>query len=465
MNTDLDLRQLTVKREGVKPASRPQRRHVLTRYVLPGTILLGFLGVLVWAARDSLLPAKPVTVVPVLATRAEVQESGTPLFQSAGWVEARPTPVVVNALVEGVVEELFVVEGQDIKAGQAVARLIDKDARLTLASAQTDVQLRQAELAVARAALRSADTKEQLARFVLDSRGKAYKEHAVPEIDYRQALSDSNAATAAKEEAEANVQVAEARFKQAQVSVDIAQLRLERMAVKSASAGRVLALVARPGARLMGQAWAPEASTVVTLYDPQYIQVRVDVRLDDVPRLQTGQPVRIETPAAPGPIEGELLFATAITDIQKNTLQVKTSIKSPPPTLRPDMLVTVTFLAPEQPGKPTTSEQLRLFVPRQLVESGEAGARVWIADQAGKRARLKSVKLGLGTLGNLAEIVEGLTAADKVIAGGREGLTDGQRIAVTGEELGTEMAPAHEQKSGPKRLPTGAPEVRPKGKK
>jgi hypothetical protein len=72
---------------------------------------------------------------------------------------------------------------------------------------------------------------------------------------------------------------------------------------------------------------------------------------------------------------------------------------------------------------------------------------------------LKSVKLGPGTLGDLVEVAEGLNAADKVIAGGREGLTDGQRINITGQELGSESTtPAAEPKSkaGAGRLPTGS---------
>src|SRR5439155_3123646 len=91
----------------------------------------------------------------------------------------------------------------------------------------------------------------------------------------------------------------------------------------------------------------PEASTVATLYDPTRLQVRADVRLEDVPRLRPGQAVRIESPAAPaGPLDGEVLFATSQADVQKNTLQVKVLVKAPPPTLRPDMLVRATFLAP-----------------------------------------------------------------------------------------------------------------------
>src|SRR5262245_13602768 len=100
----VDLRQLAVRHaEAPPPAAAPPRRW-LTRYLLPGLVLAGFLALAAWAARDSLLPAHPVTVVPVLTSQAEMQQEGEPLFQAAGWVEPRPTPTVVTALAEGVIE-------------------------------------------------------------------------------------------------------------------------------------------------------------------------------------------------------------------------------------------------------------------------------------------------------------------------------------------------------------------------
>src|SRR5262249_27054992 len=111
-------------------------------------------------------------------------------------------------------------------------------------------------------------------------------------------------------EAEANVKAAEAKLDQAKVAESAARLRLERMIVRAPSGGRVLALIARPGMRLMGLAPGSlhDSSSVVTLYDPARLQVRADVRFEDVPRVRVGQPVRIESPAAPGgPLDGEVL--------------------------------------------------------------------------------------------------------------------------------------------------------------
>ena len=161
MNPPIDLRQLAVRREVAPPGRTSSRRQLFTRYLLPALLLLGFVAVLGWTISDSFLPARSVTVVPVLATRATLVQTGTPVCQAAGWIEPRPTPTVVTALAEGVVKELLVVEGQAVAAGDPVARLIDTDVRLALQVAEAEVHLREAELAVARAARDAAQTNLQ----------------------------------------------------------------------------------------------------------------------------------------------------------------------------------------------------------------------------------------------------------------------------------------------------------------
>jgi RND family efflux transporter MFP subunit len=533
MGTSVDLRQLAVRRDGPPPGAT-RRRHLVTRYLLPAGVLAGFLAVASWAARDSLLPSRPVTVVPVLAMRAEVGQEGTPMFQAAGWVEPRPTPTLVTALTEGVVDQLLVVEDQPVKAGEPVARLVDADARIALRAAEADLALRQAEVAGAKstlatartnfnkpvsleaafadadaalaqketeraalpAQLRAAEAKLLLARQTLDGAVRAAS--GVSVISRQQYEADRDTCAAAVDElkakrdrierevaaltqkrdalrqrldlkteearqlgeADAALHAAEARVAQARAALDAARLRLERMTVRAPSAGRVLALIARPGTRLMGLVAnsLQDASNVASLYDPERLQVRADVRLEDVPRVQPGQAVKVETPSAPGgPLDGEVLFATPLADVQKNTLQVKVALKSPPATVRPDMLVQVTFLAPPAPASLQGELQpVRLRVPRSLVESGDGGAAVWLADGAAGVARRRSVRLG-AVSGDLVEIAEGLAAGDRLIVAGREGLRDGERVAVVGEDaaLGTSAPPTTRAKSArPERLPT-----------
>jgi hypothetical protein len=179
-----------------------------------------------------------------------------------------------------------------------------------------------------------------------------------------------------------------------------------------------------------------DASTVVTLYNPNQLQVRVDVRLEDVPLVQVGQPVQISTAAAKESLAGQVLAMTSQADIQKNTLQVKVSIDQPADLVRPEMLAQVTFLAPERPDARPESEQspLRLLVPKELVVGDENGSTIWVANAGRGIAERRSIQIGRAGTDQLVEVTQGLNALDKLIASGREGLSDGDRIRIIGTD-------------------------------
>ena len=512
-STQLDLSQLAVDRSQPAQATVKVSRRWVTRYVLPASILAGFASLFAWAARDSFLPAQPITITPVVVSRAEVKQEGAPLFQAAGWVEPRPTPVVASALAPGVIQEMLVIEGQKVEAGQPVARLIDTDSKLALAKAKSDHTLQAAEVHRAEAALAAAKTnlakplslqasladaetllsktklelsnlpfaieaaltRKQLAadsvrrkgaagdaisgRVLRESRAElatatsAWKELLAREPALKaqqQSLDNKRIALAEKlrlltdevqalAEAEANLMASKARFGRTKLSVESAQLSLERMTVRAPITGRVLSLAARPGQRLSGinPHSSQGSSAVVTLYDPASLQVRVDVRLEDVPQVQLGQPAFIESAALPGAIDGRVISVTTLADIQKNTLQVKVAIANPPEVIKPEMLSKVTFLAPPSPVVETETGEspLRLFVPQSLVATGEGGNAIWVADLTAKVAKRQAIEIGRGTTDDgLVEVTSGLNPTAKLIVGGREALIEGARIRVTGED-------------------------------
>jgi hypothetical protein len=75
-----------------------------------------------------------------------------------------------------------------------------------------------------------------------------------------------------------------------------------------------------------------------------------------------------------------------------------------------------------------------MLVPRELVEETDSGTIVWAVDPSANVARRKTVQLGLAGTGELIEVAQGLSPLDKLIVAGREGLADGSRIRVTGED-------------------------------
>jgi HlyD family secretion protein len=537
MATPIDLRQLAVERPGAQARPLTKKRVWLTRWGVPLVIAAGFLALIVWSARDWFLPATPVSVVPVILAKAEIQQAGTPLFNSAGWIEPRPRAVYATALVEGVVEELLVVEGQDVTVNQPVARLVDAEVKLALREAEGSLRLRKSELNVGKAAvvaaqknldqpvqmeaahaeaeaelaklnteiknlpfaIRAAEARHKLAQQELEGKKSAAGALAARVVQRAQSEFDSATAalqelkergptletqrkawqrkcdalhsrleqkteeTRALAEAKANLESAETRVAQAELAVETAQLRLERMTIRAPIDGRVLSIHAPPGRRLMGLSASSEqdASTVAQFYDPKMLQVRADVRLEDIAQVQVGQPVQIKTAAYGKPLSGQVLAVTSQADIGKNTLQVKVSIDEPPPVIKPDMIAQVTFLAPETPddGSEKGADPLRLLVPRELIEQTEDGAIVWATDPATGVARRRSVQLGQAGTGQLVEVTQGLSALDKLIVSGRDGLSDGERVRVTGEDrtLGAESSDVSPPAGGQAAKPAAAP--------
>jgi RND family efflux transporter MFP subunit len=512
MSSDVDIKQLAIVRDEPAGPTRRRRRHIVSRYVVPGVLLVGFLSLVFWASRDTVMPPRPVWVVPVLASQSAVQHEGTPLFQAAGWIEPRPTPVRIAALAPGVVERLLVVEDQPVKAGEPVAELVKDDARLAYERAQANLKLREAELHQVRAAAQAAQTRfsqpvhleaalgeaeASLAAIEREARNlpfqirRAEAQLEFAESDYknkqaaegavagrvidqaksvldaarasveelrnrsaslaaqREAMSQRREAlrtqlhlladeTQAKGEAEGKLQAAAARVEQARVSLAEAKLRLDRMTVRAPIDGRVYQIVGYPGTTLtggMGPLPNADGSTVVTLYRPEMLQIRVDVRFEDIPKVSLGQPVQINNPALASPLAGQVLFVSSEADIQKNTLQVKVAIDSPQAVFKPEMLVDVTFQAPKPVGATAeASEEMRLYVPQQLIQRGDEGTYVWVADQSAGVARRAPISTGRTATGGLVEVTRGLTVASRLIARGQEGLADGDRIRVVDEE-------------------------------
>ena len=525
--SSVNLRELAIDRAaGTASARRPRRS--LLRMFIPVAILVGFAGVTAWSLRDSLIAATPVTVLPVLAMRAEIQEADTPLFRSAGWIEPRPTPVIVSALIDGIVEELCVVEGQEVKAGDPVAKLIRADAEIAMRQAKAELALQKSGLDSAHAKLTAAETylKEPIERISMvaaadselaktesmlnripalleaaeakhaqaekevESKTKAglavagilltraeseltVAKAGITELKAQQeSLTKERAALVRRRdtlkrqlelkieeqrqfaESQAAIEAAKAQVEQADAKLAAAELQLSRTVIKAPISGKILSLAARPGTKLMGLAPGAlqDASTVVTMYDPAQLQVRADVRLENVAQVLKGQKVEIATPAVTGTVIGRVLAITSLTDIQKNTLQVKIAIDSPPPVLKPDMLVEAVFLAPPTPTSHVGEPPLRLVIPQSLVDMGSSEPMVWIADRHSGTARRRIVTLGPAVQNDLVEVTAGLSVGDRVIVSGRELVKDRQRIEIRGEESTPVTTSHHKDVVKPSRL-------------
>jgi HlyD family secretion protein len=341
-------------------------------------IAAGFALLFLLLFRDRLLPAPNVEVATVLTTPTDQaaptpsnKTTGNMLFQASGWIEPDPLPIKATALIDGVIDEVHVLEGQLVKKGETLATLVDDDAGLALAAAEENhrmlIAARDSQIASITAARKKLESVKAVHQAALTLQEDAADQHqrlsklpkgTVPESDVitarlrndRERL-QSLAAEALSGEAEAEIarleletRVREAEIAAAVVKVDQAKLALERTRIVSPVDGRVLRLTAVPGQKKMLAMDDLESSTIAILYQPEKLQVRVDVPLADAAGLSVGQPAKIRCSLLPDRVfNGEVTRITGEADVQRNTLQAKVRIHDPIDSLRPEMLTRSSF--------------------------------------------------------------------------------------------------------------------------
>ena len=402
------------------------------------------------------------------------------LFQASGWVEPDPYPTKATALVDGVVSTVTVLEGELVERGQVLATLIDDDARLDLATAESQLLSLQAKAAghyrmVAILEARIASLQKQVVvakarrdeaadlaqRFENIARGGvSERERAKARLELATLQAEVEALAVTEQELKAEIEQVhevhvdhEAQIDAAETEVARKQLMLDRTKITSPIDGRVLRLLAAPGQKKMLNMDAVDSATVAILYDPQHLQARIDVPLAEAAQLAVGQLVRLRSELLPGKVfRGRVTRIVGEADLQRNTLQAKVAIENPDQRLRPDMLCRAEFLeafasdrdsaaAPaaergsrSAPVMSSASGRVQLFVPLAALTAGDDDqnqASVWKVDASGDHVAPQPITLGREVRDDHRLVVDGLKPGDRVVLNPPAGLKPGERFRAT----------------------------------
>ena len=458
------------------------RRRWPAHIVVPALVAASVGAVVMVSAREVLRPTTPIDVRPVVfAGTAAAARPGTPgtrrgtTVQAPGWLEADPFHVACTALTDGIVQQMLVLEGQRVEAGQVVARLVAEDAELALAASEGDLAMARAQLAVVEADVRAARTnwenpvareravsvwraalaeteaelvqlpslvaveqaglerlREELsrARTALDRGGATDMEVIILDkqtaaqaaateairrtqgiLIARRSRLEAEVVAATRnfelrvderrelDAAEATALRARALIARARARRDEDALRLERTVIHAPITGLVQRRLKVPGDKIRLSMDDPYSAHLLHLYDPDHLQVRVDVPLADAAGIYVGRRCEIVVEILPDVVfAGEVTRITHEADLQKNTLQVKVRVLEPDPVLKPQMLCRVRFLAEGgEPGPGAAGP--RLLVPAECVhrDEGTGEARVWVVrDRRGRRGRSMPVPVVVG---------------------------------------------------------------------
>lgn len=403
------------------------------------------------AAAGKLAALRPQPAVEVFTVTApSAGPSGA--ISAGGYLEVIPPgPVQASTLLAGKLLSVDVVAGDRVRQGQVLARLDPGIYAQQAAVAASRVALARAELQRQRAGFRAeeiaaagagvSEAQARLTRAAADF-GRAQQLYSAGVLSRSQldaAQSELDQARSAMQARQAqqdlllagtrpdDVAIYQAALAAAEAELAQAQFNVAQCVIRAPVGGVVYEQLAQPGDWLAPDSGDPAAGAVVSLFDPAQVQAWCDVNQRDSAGVRVGQRVTLSTDAQPQrQIAGVVKAVMPRANLQKNTLQVKLSIDVPPPDLRPELAVKVTFLP--DGAKPAAQPAGYAIPAAALIErDGRAGVYV-LLDGAARWREVEHTALASGE----AEVTTGLSAGDQVIVN-PAGLADGQPVKLKAE--------------------------------
>jgi HlyD family secretion protein len=178
---------------------------------------------------------------------------------------------------------------------------------------------------------------------------------------------------------------------------------------------------------------AAAGTAIVTVMDVSSVIAKAHIPQADAALLKIGDKGTMTVPGLDEPVEGTVTVVSPALDPNSTTVEVWLEAKNPKQQLKPGTSVQLSLTA--------KTVKDALVVPAAAVITGADGSSaVMIAGSDGK-AHQKTVKLGIRQDDDV-QILEGVTANDKVVSTGAYGLPDNTKIKIE--------APAETPKEAPK---------------
>jgi HlyD family secretion protein len=305
----------------------------------------------------------------------------------------------------GRIEVLAVKEGDKVKKGQLLMKLWndDQQAQSTLAMAQVETARKRTTEACTVAANSEREADRQTALF---------KQGFVSGSRDEQARADAQARRAGCDAAKADVLQTQAR-------VNATRVEQNRTVLYAPFAGTVAKIVGEVGEYSTPSPPGVPTPPAIDLIDDSCLYVRAPMDEVDAPKISAGQAVRISFDALPkqsfpGKVKRVAPYVSAV-EKQARTVDIEATLdadKSPPRLLVGYSADVEVVLA------------VRENVVRVPTSALQEGGRVLIAGADGTLQE-RTVKTGLANW-EFTEVVEGLTAGDKVVTSlEREGVKAG----------------------------------------
>jgi membrane fusion protein (multidrug efflux system) len=286
--------------------------------------------------------------------------------------------VVIQPEIEGIVESIDFVQGQDVEKGAVL---------VTLRSREQEALLREAE-ANRNLARERWDRSEQL-------------------------LSREASSIEQRDVAKAEYEIAEAR-------VEIARLALDRTRIRAPFKGVVGERRVDIGSRV------EQETELVRLDAVDRLQVTFGISDEGLPHAKPGMKVEAWVRPYPGEkFPGEVFYVAPTLDPRNRRIFVKAWIDNRDHRLAPGLFANVDL--------EVRRVAQAMVVPESAIALDDQGPYVWKVDDDDRVARLP-VEIGVRERG-IVEILQGLPAGTRIVSAGTHKVSEGMRVEISTEPL------------------------------
>lgn len=311
----------------------------------------------------------------------------------------------VGAEVSGTIEVLDVTLGQRIEKGALIAEINSVDQQNAVKSAEASLANLKAQLTARQMDLKTAQA-------ALDRANRLREQNLLSEADLLTAEAGLTAAQAA-------IASLEAQLSQADLAVESAKLNLERTRIVAPVSGTIVAVLVTPGQSVNAAQASP---TIVKIADLDTMLIKAQISEADITKVAPNQKATFTILGDPMKlIDATLLsvepapdaIATSDTGLSSDSAIYYNgvlSVPNPDHSLRIAMTAQVTITIDERRDV--------LTLPASVLGGpGRDGKyRVMVYDRASGEVRPTEISVGLNN--NItAEIVDGLSEGDEVVAG------------------------------------------------
>ncbi len=254
------------------------------------------------------------------------------VLDASGYVVAQ-RQATVSAKTTGRLRDLYIEEGQSVKAGEVIARLDDSNSQAALAQARAGVA--QAEAGVEAAQVALSDARPIFSRKEQERRAAVIS------------AQDLDAAKQTYDAAQTNFAIQQAALAAARANLLVAERYQDDTVVRAPFTGVVTVKAAQPGDIVspVSAGGGFTATGICTIVDMDSLEAEVDVSENFIHRVAAGQGAIVRLNAYPDwAIPAQVVAIIPTADRSKATVKVRVGFKTRDARILPEMGARVSFL-------------------------------------------------------------------------------------------------------------------------